>query len=137
MTSFNVILPRDSNSKLYPDNTKYKYKVRLSLPVDLDQRGDWEIGVSDLHVPAKITKSFTLEAKLNHGSSLNTSTPYTLESNLESKLNHVLKEASVCLPKCTYEVTSKIKEDGTVTLTFEYHGSALSPFEVFHIVFYK
>ena len=137
MTSFNVILPSDSNSKLYPGNTKSKYKVRLGLPVDLDQRGDWEIGVSDLHVPAKITKSFTLEAKLTHPSSRLGSTTYTLENSLESKLNYVLKGAAVCLPKCTYEVTSKIKEDGTVTFTFEYTGNALSPLDVLHVIFYK
>ena len=137
MTSFNVILPSDSHSKLYPGNTKSKYKVCLGLPVDLDQRGDWEIGVSDLHVPAKITKSFTLEAKLTHPSSRLGSTTYTLENSLESKLNYVLKGAAVCLNKCKYEVTSKIKEDGTVTFTFEYTGNALSPLDVLHVIFYK
>ena len=137
MTSFNVILPSDSNSKLYPGNTKSKYKVRLGLPVDLDQRGEWEVGVSDLHVPAKITKSFTLEAKLNHPSSTLGSTTYTLENSLESKLNHVLKGSAVCLTKCTYEVTSKIKEDNTVTLNFKYKGNALSPLEAFYTIFYK
>ena len=137
MSSFNVILPSDSNSKLYPGNTKSNYKVRLSLPVDLDQRGDWEIGVSDLHVPAKITKSFTLEAKLSHPSSTLSSATSTLESSLETKLNHVLRGASICTNKCSYEAKSKIKEDGTVTITFVYKGNALSPHEIWNVIFYK
>ena len=140
MTSFNVILPSDSNSKLYPGNTKSKYKVRLGLPVDLDQRGEWEVSVSDLHVPAKITKSFTLEAKLTHASSQLGSATATLEtstSDLETKLNHVLGSCSVCETKCTYKVKSKIAEDGTVTIIFDYEGSALSPGELFNVVFYK
>ena len=136
MSSFNVILPSDSNKKLYPGNTKSKYKVRLNLPVDLDQRGEWEIGVSDLHVPAKISKSFTLEAKLSHPSSTLSSTTSTLETNLETKLNHVLRGASICTNKCSYEVASKIKEDGTVTLTFIYKGNALSPHEIWNVIFY-
>ena len=135
MTSFNVILPSDSNSKLYPGNTKSKYKVRLNLPVDLDQRGDWEIGVSDLHVPAKITKSFTLEAELSHPASRLSSTTSTSETDLETKLDHVLQGASVCTNKCSYKVSSKIKEDGTVTLTFLYKGK-MSPYDIWNVVFY-
>ena len=140
MTSFNVILPSDSNSKLYPGNTKSKYKVRLGLPVDLDQRGEWEVAVSDLHVPAKISKSFTLEAKLTHSASQMGSATATLEdgtSDLETKFNQVLGSCSVCETKCTYKVKSKIAEDGTVTIIFDYVGSALSPGEIFNVIFYK
>ena len=139
MSSFNVILPSDSNKKLYPGNTKSKNKVRLNLPVDLDQRGEWEIGVSDLHVPAKISKSFILEAKLSHPSSRLASATSTLEtstSNLETKLNEVLSSASICETKCAYGVKIKIAQDGTVTLTFVYKGNALSPHEIWNVIFY-
>ena len=94
MSSFNVILPSDSNKKLYPQNTKSRYKVRLNMPVDLDQRGEWEMAVSDLHVPAKISKTISVQALLTHPSSVESSCTSTLEE-LEEKLNEVLGRASV------------------------------------------
>ena len=56
MSSFNIIVPRNTNSKLYPENTSSRFKVRLSEPIELDPRGNWEVALVDLQVPAKIKK---------------------------------------------------------------------------------
>ena len=56
MSSFNIIVPSDTNSKLYPENTSSKFKVRLSEPIQLDPRGNWEVALADLQVPAKLKK---------------------------------------------------------------------------------
>ena len=56
MSSFNIIVPSDSNSELYPENTSSRFKVRLSEPIELDPRGNWEVALADLQVPAKLKK---------------------------------------------------------------------------------
>ena len=56
MSSFNIIVPSDTNSNLYPENTSFRFKVRLSEPIELDQRGNWEVALAELHVPAKLQK---------------------------------------------------------------------------------
>ena len=56
MSTFNVIVPSDTNSKLYPANTSSRFKVRLSEPIELDQRGNWEVALADLQVSAKLKK---------------------------------------------------------------------------------
>ena len=142
MSSFNVILPSDSNKKLYPQNTKSRYKVRLNIPVDLDQRGEWEIAVSDLHVPAKISKTISVQALLTHPSSVESSCTSTLEE-LEERLNEVLGRASVHTYRmnlnrtiCSFGVTCQIAGDGTVTFKFLYEGMALIPHEIWNVIFY-
>ena len=56
MSSFNIIVPSDTNSKLYPENTSSRFKVKLSEPIELDQRGNWEVALAELQVPAKLQK---------------------------------------------------------------------------------
>ena len=56
MSSFNVIMPSDTNSELYPENTSSRFNVRLSEPIELDQRGNWEVALVELQVPAKCQK---------------------------------------------------------------------------------
>ena len=56
MSSFNIIVPSDTNSNLYPENTSSRFKVRLSEPIELDQRGNWEVALAELQVPAKLQK---------------------------------------------------------------------------------
>ncbi len=56
MSSFNIIVPGDTYSKLYPENTSSRFKVRLSEPIELDQRGDWEVALAELQVSAKLPK---------------------------------------------------------------------------------
>ena len=56
MSSFNIIVPSDTNSSLYPENTSSRFKVRLSEPIELDQRGNWEVALAELQVPAKLKK---------------------------------------------------------------------------------
>ena len=56
MSSFNIIVPSDTNSELYPENTSSRFKVRLSEPIELDPRGNWEVALADLQVPAKLKK---------------------------------------------------------------------------------
>ena len=56
MSTFNIIVPSDTNSKLYSENTCSRFKVRLSEPIELDQRGNWEVALADLQVPAKLQK---------------------------------------------------------------------------------
>ena len=56
MSSFNIIVPSDTNSELYPANTSSRFKVRLSEPIELDQRGNWEVALADLQVPTKLKK---------------------------------------------------------------------------------
>ena len=47
MSSFNIIVPSDTNSELYPENTSSRFKVRLSEPIELDPRGNWEVALAD------------------------------------------------------------------------------------------
>ena len=49
-------MPSDTNSNLYPENTSSRFKVRLSEPIELDQRGNWEVALAELQVPAKLQK---------------------------------------------------------------------------------
>ena len=56
MSSFNIIVPSDTNSELYPENTSSRFKVRLSKNIELDQRGNWEVALADLQVSAKLKK---------------------------------------------------------------------------------
>ena len=56
MSSFNIIVPSDTNSKLYPENTSSRFKVRLSELVELDPRGNWQMILADLQVMAKLKK---------------------------------------------------------------------------------
>ena len=56
MSSFNIIVPSDTNSNLYPENTSSSFKVRLSELIELDQRGNWEVALAELQVPAKLQK---------------------------------------------------------------------------------
>ena len=56
MSSFNIIVPSDTNSELYPENTSSRFNVRLSQPIELDPRGKWEVALADLQVPAKLKK---------------------------------------------------------------------------------
>ena len=56
MLGFNVIVPSDTNSELYPENTSSSFKVRLNEPIELDQRGNWEVALVDLQVPANLKK---------------------------------------------------------------------------------
>ena len=56
MSSFNIIVPSDTNSNLYPENTRSSFKVRLSKPIELDKRGNWEVALAELQVPAKLQK---------------------------------------------------------------------------------
>ena len=142
MSSFNVILPSDSNKKLYPQNTKSRYKVRLNIPVDLDQRGEWEIAVSDLHVPAKISKTISVQALLTHPSSVESSCTSTLEE-LEERLNEVLGRASIHTYRMnlnrrifSYGVNCQITGDGTVTFKFLYEGMASIPHKIWNVIFY-
>ena len=43
-------------TELYPENTSSRFKVRLSEPIELDPRGNWEVALADLQVPAKLKK---------------------------------------------------------------------------------
>ena len=56
MLGFNVIVPSDTNSELYPENTSSSFKVRLNEPIELDQRGNWKVALVDLQVPANLKK---------------------------------------------------------------------------------
>ena len=56
MSSFNIIVPSDTNFKLYPENTSSRFKVRPSKPIELDQRGNWDVALAELQVPAKLQK---------------------------------------------------------------------------------
>ena len=47
MSNFNIIMPSDTNSELYPENTSSRFKIRLSEPVELDPRGNWEVALVD------------------------------------------------------------------------------------------
>ena len=49
-------MPSDTNSKLYPENTSSRFKVRLSKPIELVQRGNWEVALVEQQVPAKLQK---------------------------------------------------------------------------------
>ena len=70
MSSFNVIMPSDTNSELYPENTSSRFKVRLSEPIELDQRGNWEVALVELQVPAKLQKQdYQMVVDSTHASS--------------------------------------------------------------------
>ena len=56
MSSFNVIVPSDTNFELYPENNSSRFKVRLSETIELDQRGNWEVALVELQVLAKLQK---------------------------------------------------------------------------------
>ena len=59
MEKVNIVLPSDSNPDLYPDQPANKFKVRLSQPVHLDTRGDWEVALVNLKVPTQLSPSMT------------------------------------------------------------------------------
>ena len=56
MSSFNIIVPSDTNSNFYSENTSSRFKVRLSEPIELDQKSNWEVALAELQVPAKLQK---------------------------------------------------------------------------------
>ena len=49
-------LKLSTNSEPYHENTSSRFKVRLSEPIELDPRGNWEVALADLQVPAKLKK---------------------------------------------------------------------------------
>ena len=57
MSSFNIIVPSDTNSNLYPENTSSRFKVRLSEPIELDQRGNWEVALVLATGPCQASKT--------------------------------------------------------------------------------
>ena len=58
-TPFHLHLPSDANSALYPDNRAADYKVQLQHPITLSDRTPWEVGVTDIIVPADIQSTET------------------------------------------------------------------------------
>ena len=56
MSSFNIIVPSDTNKDLYPENTSSNFKVRLNQPIELDPRGNWEAALVQLQVPANLKR---------------------------------------------------------------------------------
>ena len=56
MSSFNIIVPSDTNKDLYKENTSSNFKVRLNQPIELDPRGNWEAALVQLQVPANLKR---------------------------------------------------------------------------------
>ena len=58
-TPFHLHLPSDANRALYPDNRAADYKVQLQHPISLSDKTPWEVGVTDIIIPADIQSTET------------------------------------------------------------------------------
>jgi len=49
MSHFYIVLPSNSSTNYFPDNTTTHFKTKLSQPISLN--GDWEVGLSGIDFP--------------------------------------------------------------------------------------
>ena len=99
MSSFNIIVPSDTNKDLYKENTSSNFKVRLNQPIELDPRGNWEAALVQLQVPANLKR-------LNYDIAVEIYSPVIMEDKrkFEKKTttNEFLKDLNSLLKKLKF-----------------------------------